>query len=69
MVDKSQKITFNFFVKYKFSFLAENNAILLLLNIRRTQFDQSSPVQLVSDFKGVALSVTEEEEDEGNSCV
>ena len=40
-------------------------------NIRRTRFDQSSPVQPVSDFKGGTLSVTaeeeeEEEEDEGN---
>ena len=32
--------------------------------IRRTRFDQSSPVQPVSDFRGGSLSVTEEEEEE-----
>ena len=31
-------------------------------NIRRTQFDQSSPVQPVSDFRGGSTSVTEKDE-------
>ena len=42
-------------------------------NIRRTRFDQSSPAQPVSNFRGVSTSVTEEDEqrtkDEGNPRV
>ena len=33
--------------------------------MRRTRFDQSSPVQPVSESRGGTLSVTEEEKDEG----
>ena len=35
-----------------------------ILNIRNMQFDQSSPVHPVSDFKGGPLSVTQEEEED-----
>ena len=35
-------------------------AIFLVFNIRRTQFDQSTPVQPVSESRGGTLSMTEE---------
>ena len=42
-------------------------------NIRNTQFDQSSPVQPVSEFWWGSLSVTDKEgrspKDKGNPCV
>ena len=40
-------------------FLAKKNDILLVFQIRRTPFDQSSPLQPVSDLRGGGpLSVT-----------
>ena len=36
---------------------------MLFSNIRRTRFDQSSPVQPVSDFRGGSTSVTEKEDE------
>ena len=43
---------------------------LSFFNIRSTQFDQSSPVQPVSDFRGGSKSVTKDgRTDEGNPRV
>ena len=64
---KSKKFTFfqNFFF-LKFFLLSSQFS-----NIRRTRFDQSSPVQPVSESRGGSTSVTEKEneEEEGNPRV
>ena len=59
----------------------KKNAILLVSNIRRTRFDQSSPAQPISESRGGSTSVTDDWTDkrtngqtngrtnEGNPCV
>ena len=63
---KSQKITFFrfFFIFENFFFSPKKKNKMLssqFSNIRRTQFDQSSPVHPVSESRGGPLSVTEED--------
>ena len=56
-----------FFLFFK-DFLAEKkNLSSYFSNIRRTQYDQSSPVQPVSESRGGSTSVTEK--DKGYPCV
>ena len=58
---KKKKIRFFFFKNTKFVkriFFQTKNAILLVSNIRNTGFNQSSPVQPASEYRGGSTSVT-----------
>ena len=50
-----------FFLKTKKTLWWKKMLFYLFFNIRRTQFDQSSLVQSVSDFRGGSTNLTEEE--------
>ena len=67
MVEKSENVKkFNFFFFFfDYFFLPKKILYFYFSNIRRTGYNQRSPVQPVSKSRGVSTSVTEEEEDEG----
>ena len=49
--------------------LQQKNDIFLVLPLKILVFDQSFPVQPVSESSGVSLSLSDEEQKDGNSCV
>ena len=72
--ETSQKLTYLFLnlkkIKEEKRFHRKKMLSSQFSNIRSTQFDQSSPVQPVSDFRGSSTSVTKDgRTDEGNPRV